>query len=204
MKQHNGFFAVITGVNGVGKSTQICDVRIKLMQAQSAHSVEVTKYPHYIVSPFGPILDMYLRGGNPHQLSPKAFQLLQVCEREVYQPTLSSLLNKGSIVLAEDYTSTSYAWGVATGVPLELLVVANNNLLQPDITIVLDGQPWAGSKESGHAHEEQYALLKKVRQNFLDFSRRFGWSVINASRLKEEVTEEILNIIRTKMIIPAA
>jgi len=55
---------------------------------------EYLKYAIYDLSPSGPLLNEYLRKGNPHDLSPREFQLLQVLNRTQYQPLLQEKLEQ--------------------------------------------------------------------------------------------------------------
>jgi hypothetical protein len=55
---------------------------------------EYLKYAIYDLAPSGPLLNDYLRKGNPHQFSPREFQLLQVLNRTQYQPLLQEKLEQ--------------------------------------------------------------------------------------------------------------
>jgi len=55
---------------------------------------EYLKYAIYDLAPSGPLLNEYLRKGNPHDLSPREFQLLQVLNRTQYQPLLQEKLEQ--------------------------------------------------------------------------------------------------------------
>jgi hypothetical protein len=55
---------------------------------------EYLKYAIYDLLPSGPLLNEYLRKGNPHDLSPREFQLLQVLNRTQYQPLLQEKLEQ--------------------------------------------------------------------------------------------------------------
>ncbi len=185
-------FVVMTGVNGLGKTTQI----EALLKALTERSLRVTrtKYPHYNLEPYGPRLNAYLRKGNPENLSAEDFQRLQSEERRSFEPTLRKMLEEYDVVIAEDYIMTSFAWGLGADVDLETLRGFNEGLLQPDLYILLDGKPFPSGKESGHRHEENNGLIQRVRGAFLALAGgRKDCPVIDANRAQDVVTNDILN-----------
>src|SRR3990167_10147152 len=81
-----GKFIVIYGINNLGKTTQAKLLVEKLNAA--GRRAKYLKYPIYDLSPSGPRLNEYLRGGNPEKLDARTAQILYAKNREQYEPTL--------------------------------------------------------------------------------------------------------------------
>src|SRR5436190_17167412 len=108
-----GKFIAIYGVNNIGKSTQAKRLVRKLV-AEGKKAVYL-KYPVYDLEPSGVMINEYLRGGNPYDLSPREIQLVYALNRTQKEPDIEKWLSGGTTVVAEDYTGTGVAWGIGTG-----------------------------------------------------------------------------------------
>src|SRR3989344_2046197 len=186
---NRGAFAALLGVNNIGKSTQaqMLAERIK----KEGGKVQLIKYPDYDLVPSGPMLNAYLREGNPDKLSAREFQMLQVLNRTHREPTIRAFLTIGDHVIAEDYTGTGIAWGIGTGVEKDFLYYLNLHLLKEDLAILLDGEPFLEGEEERYAHENNRVLIERVRNIHRGLATELGWIPVNANRPKEEIHEEI-------------
>lgn len=186
-----GALIAIYGINNLGKTTQAEMLVEAIRKRQPAHRI---KYAIYDLEPSGPILNDYLRNGNPFKLSSREFQTIQALNRTQFNSQLR-LLVKDTIMIAEDYVGTSLAWGIGSGVDRDFLERINSHLLEPDISILLDGERFIDGIEKCHKHENNDYLTEKVRQIHLDLARDYGWVVINANQSIEEVHREIFDVI---------
>ncbi|MBS3143427.1 hypothetical protein J4446_00925 [Candidatus Woesearchaeota archaeon] len=189
-----GKFIVFYGINILGKTTQsgIISRQIALENSVRVHRI---KYPIYNLDPTGSEINDYLRNENPKELTPHQHQELQLQNRFDYQPILFETLNSGIWVLAEDYTLTGIAWGIATGVDENFLRKKTNSLMEEDFGILFDGEQF-NHREESHKYETNYNLTKKCREIHLRLAEEFGIPVINANQEKEKVTKDILNILK--------
>lgn len=184
-----GVFIAILGINNLGKTTQAKMLARRL--TENGHKALYQKYAVYDLEPTGPLLNDYLRGGNPHNLSPETFQTLQAMNKVQFQSMLLGNLSEGVSVIAEDYAPTSIAWGVGAGVSKEYLVRLNQALLVPDCTIVMDGERFVSGIEKSHKHESNDTLTNRVREVHLELAKEHNWPVVKASGTPEEVHERI-------------
>jgi len=184
-----GKFIVFYGINNLGKSTQAKLLVEKLNR--SGHSTEYLKYPIYDLEPSGPMLNDYLRKGNPHDFSAREIQMLYILNRTQYQSKIISKLDSGINVVAEDYIGTGLAWGIGSGVDRVLLTRMNNHLLPEDIVFLFQGDRFLDAKEENHAFETNDLLIDKVRLIHDELGRNFGWVTIDANRQIEIIHEEI-------------
>lgn len=192
---NRGKFITILGINNIGKSTQRKLLKSAIYKESKKIPISI-KYPFYGLEPIGPMLNGYLRQGNPFGLTPREFQTLQAFHRAQIEPQIIGALEDGVHVIAEDYTGTGIAWGIGSGVDAEYLFKINSKLLAEDLTILLDGNRFLEAKEGNHAHESNDALTEKVRQIHLELARGRGWNVVSANDTEEAVHKNIWKIVQ--------
>ena len=190
----HGVFIAIYAINNVGKSTQATMLKNVLLARHYKH-VEYFKFPLYDLEPTGPLINEYLRKGNPHGFTPREFQLLNVQNKLEGAVLVRDALSRGDIVIAEDYVGTGIAWGVGAGVNKELLVRLNQGLPKPDLAILLDGERRLGAREVGHKHEQDDELTNKVRQAHLELATEEGWKVVDANGSIEDVHDRVWGVV---------
>ena len=191
-----GRVVAIYGINNLGKSEQSRRLANKMAgEKDGERAVILRKYPLYDLRPFGPAINLYLRGGNPNKLSPREFQLLQIANRTQADHHNRNLVAGGDYLVLEDYWGTGVAWGVGAGSEMELLISLNKHLLKEDVAILLDGKRFSEGRERGHRHEEDDELTLKVREAHLVLAERFGWRLVDANQTREKVHEEIWSVV---------
>lgn len=188
-----GKFIVFYGINNLGKTTQAKLLVEKLQQ--KGLQAEYLKYPIYDLAPSGPILNKYLRGGNPHELSAREAQIIYTLNRTQFETELKNKLTNGINIISEDYVGTGLAWGIGAGVEERFLKFINSHLLAEDIAFLFDGERFTDSTEKNHKHETDNELLEKVRKTHLRLGEEFGWKKINANLSIEEIHRQILQYI---------
>lgn len=194
MKDTKGKLIVFYGTNNLGKSTQAHILIQKLKDI--GISAEYLKYPIYDLEPSGPILNSYLREGNPFGLSAREAQIIYTLNRTQFQKELTKRLEEGINIIAEDYTGTGIAWGMGAGVEEEILEKINSHLLKEDLAILFDGERFRNSIEEGHKHEKNEELAKKVRKIHLKLGEKNNWEKINANLSIEEIAELIFTKVK--------
>src|SRR3989344_4805024 len=157
-----GLLIALYGINNIGKSTQ-AGMLVDRFEKEGLLAVH-KKYPFYDLHPTGPILNAYLREGNPYKLTPREF------------------LEKGIHVVAEDYTGTGIAWGMGAGVNKNFLIHINTHLCKEDIAILLDGNQFESGREAKHKHENDRMLTSEVRYYHRVLANEFRWDLVNANQ----------------------
>jgi thymidylate kinase len=199
MANQKGRLIVFYGTNNLGKSTQ-AKLLVENLIIRVGKEAEYLKYAIYTLEPSGSLINSYLREKNPYTFSPREFQILQVLNRTQYEPKLLEKLNKGKWIVAEDYVGTGIAWGLATGIDKKLLYNLNSHLIKEDLGILFQGEPFPENLEKDNVHETDIALLGKVNTAFKEIARDFNWHIINANQPIETVTQEIADIIKSKLV----
>jgi thymidylate kinase len=200
MKNQKGKFIVLYGANNLGKSTQ-AKLLVEKLIISLGKNAEYLKYAVYNLEPSGPLINEYLRQGNPQQFTPREFQMLQVLNRTQNQPILREKINKGTWIVAEDYIGTGIAWGMVAGIDKELLYKLNSHLIREDLGILFQGEPFPEDLDKNNIHEANPAILEKANAAFAEIAQDFGWHIVNANQDIAVVQQQILDIINRKLVI---
>lgn len=194
MNISKGKLIVFYGTNNLGKSTQ---AKILVEKLNSLNlPTEYLKYPLYDLAPSGKLLNDYLRNNNPYQLTAREAQIIYTLNRTQYQNEIIKKLEDGVNIIAEDYTGTGIAWGVGAGIDQSFLEEINNHLIKEDLAILFDGERFKNSIENNHKHEKDEEFSKRVRQIHLELGKKFNWIKINANLTIEEISQQILSIVK--------
>ena len=183
-----GVFIVIYGANNIGKSTQVKKLANKLVEL--GEQFLLVKYPIYQLEPTGSQINKAIRGSS--DIGEFDLQKLFAKNRMDFQDVVTKLLNAGVNVLAEDYTGTGLAWGMVRDIPIEKLEEVNAGLLDPDISVLLDGKRFSEAKEKGHRNEDIVdSVWNKGRKAHLFLADRYTWNVVNANDSIDKVCSNI-------------
>ncbi len=194
MNISKGKLIVFYGTNNLGKSTQ---AKILVEKLNSLNfPTEYLKYPLYDLAPSGKLLNDYLRNNNPHQLTAREAQIIYTLNRTQYQNEIIKKIENGINIIAEDYTGTGIAWGVGAGIDQDFLEEINNHLIKEDLAILFDGERFKNSIENNHKHEKDEEFSKRVRQIHIELGKKFNWIKIDANLTIEEISQQILNIVK--------
>jgi dTMP kinase len=185
-----GKLIVIYGINNIGKTVQskklISYLKFKKFK------VHYFKIPVYNLSPTGPLIDRILRRGKKQEISEEEFQRMYAKNRKDYQPIIKKKLEKGYIVVAEDYVGTGLAWGSVKGASMDYLKKINKGIIKENLAILLDGERFTKAKEKKHIHENcSNKIIGKVRSQHIKLAREYDWKIVNANQDKEKVFEDI-------------
>lgn len=188
-----GKFIVIYGINNIGKTTQ---VRLLVRHLRKkGKAVEYVKYPVYSIKPSGVFIDEYLRRKKHQTISPEELQTWYALNRMQFEYRLKRWLNLGVCVVAEDYKGTGIAWGAATGVNLEWLEQLNKKQLNPDISILIDGERFLNSKEKDHKFEQDDDLTQTCRIIHRKLAKKYHWHIVDANQSIEKVHGDIVKLL---------
>lgn len=197
---NRGQFIVIYGPNNLGKSEQAKRLGLRLAKEFSCEpwKVGVLKYPIYELEPTGPIINSVIRGGV--KMDELELQKIYAQNRRDFEPELIERLEQGTFAVAEDYKGTGIAWGMNRGLSLELLEEMNAGQLEPDLSILLDGEKrYSGSIERGHRYEDAGDKdWQNAREAHLFLAQRYDWEVVNANETENVVEQNIWNIVSSK------
>jgi len=165
------------------------------------YQAEYLKYPIYHSST-GKRISSILREGKEPDISETDFQTIYYENRKEFEPELKTKLDAGIMIVAEDYIGTSLAWGSAKGADYKYLRKLNSKLIQEDLALLMDGERFLAGKEAHHLHEDNEALMAKVREIHLRVGKELGWKIIPANRpvdaVFEDLKKEVLALLQKK------
>lgn len=188
-----GKLIAIYGINGIGKTTQV-NLLVEYLKKKGKQAVRL-KYPIYDLEPEGPFIYKYLRDPkfrNENELSTHKLQKKYAENRMRYEPTLREMLKKGEWIVAEDYTGTGIAWGLTWGGKLDYLEDINEDLLKPDIEILMDGPRFLSAIEKDHRNEMDSERIEICRNFHRLLADRYGWTRVDAKQKVAEVHNDII------------
>jgi len=189
MQNTKGSFIVLYGINNLGKTTQAKKL-VDRLNTEGKKAVYL-KYPIYDLAPSGPMLNAYLREGNPHELSAREAQLLYALNRTQYEKTLVSLLESGTHVIAEDYSGTGICWGIGAGVDQDFMEQINSHLLPEDLVFLFVGDRFTEATEAAHKHETNNSLISRVDAVHKERGDTHGWIVVEANESIENIHDTL-------------
>ena len=194
---NQGKFITLYGINNIGKSTQ-AHLLVEHLK-RIGHKVVFLKYPLYDLAPTGQILNEILRGNKTQELTEEELQTLFMQNRLDFEPQLKHFLAEGTTVVAEDYTGTGIAWGLAKGLDQAWLEQKNQHLVREDLAILLRGKRFLQAKEKGHLHEENDQLIEKVDAILMQLAKKYAWQVVDAEGSVEQVAARIFTVVEKWM-----
>lgn len=186
-----GILVTIMGVTNMGKTTQM--EILKKVFHEKGLKFQTLKYPIYKLEPTGPKIFACLKEDNPNNMEAVELQTLCAQNRKDFEPQLKVMLLENDIIIAEMYTGTGIAYGMCEGLPKELLLEFNDGILEPDVSILLDGNRFMESVESRHHFEGDNAKTEFARQVHLELAKDLNWKVVDANQSIEEVHNQIID-----------
>lgn len=190
-----GKFIAIYGINNIGKTTHARRLASRLRRI--GRKAVYIKYPIYSQKPTGPLINSVLRQRGKQKISEYELQLWFVLNRYQFQPQLNSMLQNGINIVAEDYTGTGIAWGTAKGCDTAELEKMNKFLVQPDLSIFMDGTRVLTSREKRHIHESDDLLIKKCATVFQKLAKKYKWKRVLVDKDKNVTAMRMLQNIKS-------
>jgi dTMP kinase len=193
-----GFFLVLEGGEGAGKSTQLSMLADWL--TAKGHEVVLTREPG--ATPLGERLRELLLDPATEGLSPRAEALLYAADRAQHVDTvIRPALERGAIVVSDRYVDSSVAYQGAgrSLAPAEVTRISSwaTGGLVPNLTVVLDVDPAVGLERSGgpadRLEAEPMEFHRRVREAFLSAAAHTPkrYLVVDASFPVEEVSARL-------------
>lgn len=182
------------GVNNIGKSTQ-AKLLVEKLNSQG-HKAIYLKYPIYDIKPSGIYINNILRNPNGQSISEEELQMWFALNRFQFEPQLQSYLDQNYIVIAEDYTATSLAWGSAKGANIDWLTNINEPLIKEDLSILITGERSHNSIEDTHIHENNEKLIQLVSLKLLDLASKNNWQIVQRQQNLHDTQKLILDIVK--------
>jgi dTMP kinase len=191
-----GKVIVIEGTDKAGKTTQ----SRMLMEAMkvSGKVCVILDFPDY-ATPIGMEIRAFLDGKRDYGAETK--HLLFSANRWEKKKEIESMVDNGTIVIMNRYWQSNLVYGAANGMDTSWLMKLDKGLPKEDIVLVLLVNPSISSKraETQDTFEADQQLAARAYKNYLKFAKQFKWKVIDGSKSKDQVHQEIMKIIRKEL-----
>jgi dTMP kinase len=201
----DGLFITFEGIDGSGKSTQsqllydaLNDLGISVIQ---------TREPGGSIG--AEIIRSLLVSGDTDRWSAETEILLfTAARRDHLEKTIQPALTKSQIVICDRFVDSTRIYQGVARADLRQTVDELHSIIikkEPDITFIIDTDPEKSltrglARNSGEDRFEEFGLefQKKLRNGFSELSKteKSRCHLINGMRSKEEVSNDILNIVK--------
>ena len=187
----------IEGIDQAGKQTQTMLLAKELKRKELR--ANTISFPDYN-SPSGRIIKDYLEGKRRYQF--QALCMLYSANRWEQLDLLSELIEDNDLLVANRYTPSAMAYGVAGGLDINWLRNLDKGLPEPDDVLVIDvpiAASFAHKTKRRDVYENDRGYLTTVKRAYRKLSRKFGWRVIDGRGDSSEVHQRIVSALGTDL-----
>ncbi len=191
-----GKIIVIEGTDKAGKTSQSRMLAETLKV--SGKVCVILDFPDY-TTPIGMEIKAFLEGKRDYL--PEVKHLLFSANRWEKKKEIESMLENGTIIVMNRYWQSNLVYGVANGMDINWLLRLDKGLPKEDIVLVILVNPNISAKraEMQDAFESDPQLAAKAYKNYLKFAKQYRWKVIDGSKSKEQVHQEITKMMRKEL-----
>jgi dTMP kinase len=191
-----GKIIVIEGTDKAGKGSQ-SRMLAEALKASGKVCV-ILDFPDYMTS-IGMEIRAFLEGKRDYL--PEVKHLLFSANRWEKKKEIESMLENGTIIVMNRYWQSNLVYGVANGMDTNWLLGLDKGLPKEDIVLVILVNPSISAKraETQDMFESDSQLAAKAYRNYLKFAKQYRWKVVDGSKSKEQVHQEVTKIIRKEL-----
>jgi dTMP kinase len=191
-----GKIIVIEGTDKAGKGSQ-SRMLAETLKASGKVCV-ILDFPDY-TTPIGMEIKAFLE--DKRDYLPEVKHLLFSANRWEKKKEIESMLENGTIIVMNRYWQSNLVYGVANGIETNWLLRLDKGLPKEDIVLVILVNPSISAKraENQDMFESDPQLAAKAYKNYLKFAKQYRWKVVDGSKSKEQVHQEITKIIRKEL-----
>ncbi|MGY5148821.1 MAG: dTMP kinase [Candidatus Nitrosopumilus sp. bin_68KS] len=188
---------VIEGGDQAGKLTQSTLLEKALKKRKI--KTKLFHFPDY-KTPIGQEIRKYLDG--KRKFPPQVIHCLLAANRWEKLNEIKTAQEKNSILIMNRYYHSNLIYGIANGLKPKWLENLDAGLPKADLVILLD----VTQKESFHrqkTHRDRFEkneeFLQKISKIYRTTAKKKNWKIIDASKSKQEVHEEIMKTFSKKI-----
>lgn len=184
---------VIEGFDQAGKKTQ-SKLLATFFKTKNMKS-KIFSFPDYTTS-IGKEIKRYL--GGKRIFPPQVIHCLLAANRWERSKEINEALSKNLVVIMNRYYQSNLVYGTVNGLDIKWLENLDKGLPKEDLVILLDVSPtdsFSRKKERRDKFEDNEEFAQKITQTYRKLAKEFGWYIVNASRHKQEVHQDIKQIV---------
>jgi len=188
---------VFEGGDQAGKKTQSILLEKKLNSAKI--KTKLFSFPDYS-TPIGKEIDQYLHG--KRKFSPQVIHCLLAANRWEKADEIKKAQQRNSIVIMNRYRESNLVYGLVNGLKLSWLENLDIGLPRSDLVIVLDvpqTESFRRKKVDRDRFEKNRAFSQKISRTYRKMSKQKKWKIVDATKSKHDVHDEIMKIFGKKI-----
>lgn len=193
-----GKIIALEGPDKAGKMTQ-SKLLVDSLRKSGRISV-VMDFPDYS-TPIGMEISAFLE--DKRDYSNEVKHMLMSANRWERKREIVSLVKTGTIVVINRYYQSNLVYGISNGLNIDWLSNLDKGLPKEDIAIVINISPSTVKlrTEKLDLFERSEKLLLAVNKNYSKLAKQFSWKIISGDNSKEQVHQDILNLLKREKII---
>lgn len=191
--EEQGKLIVIDGIDQSGKRTQAELLARKIRHHGS--SCAIWSFPAYHTL-LGRRLRAYLVGKERPNM--RVVHLLYAANKWEVAAKISEQRTRGIVVIANRYSPSNLAYGVAHGLSLQWLTTLEADLPKPDQIFILDVPVKTSFRRKTRRrdrHEDDAAYLNRVRRTYLRLAKEQNWTIVNGESTPPVVHSRIWKLL---------
>ena len=184
---------VVEGFDQAGKKTQ-SKLLAKFLKTRNKKS-KIFSFPDYS-TPIGKEIRRYL--GGKRSFPPQVIHCLLAANRWEKAKEIKEALLENNVVIMNRYYQSNLVYGTVNGLDMKWLENLDDGLPKEDIVILLDvnvTDSFSRKKERRDKFEENIEFAQKIAGTYRKLAKQFGWHIVNASRHKQAVHQDIRQIV---------
>ena len=188
---------VFEGGDQAGKKTQSILLEKKLKSAKI--KTKLFSFPDYS-TPIGKEIDQYLHG--KRKFPPQVIHCLLAANRWEKADEIKKAQQKNSVIIMNRYRESNLVFGLVNGLKLNWLENLDTGLPKSDLVIVLDvpqTESFKRKRLDRDRFEKNRAFSQKISKTYRKVSKQKKWKIVDATKSKHEVHEDIMKIFGKKI-----
>ena len=196
---------VIEGGDQAGKLTQSTLLEKALKKRKI--KTKLFHFPDYD-TPIGKEIRKYLDG--KRKFPPQVIHCLLAANRWEKVNEIKSAEEKNSVLIMNRYYHSNLVYGIANGMKTKWLESLDDGLPKADLVILLDitqkesfsrtpRNKIGGKKMKRDKFEKNQEFSQKISKIYKTIAKKKRWKIIDATKTKDEVHEEILKTFSKKL-----
>ena len=188
---------VIEGGDQAGKLTQSTMLEKALKKRKI--KTKLFHFPDY-KTPIGKEIRKYLDG--KRKFPPQVIHCLLSANRWEKLQEITTAQEKNSVVIMNRYYHSNLVYGIANGMKPKWLESLDDGLPKADLVILLDvsqKESFRRQKTNRDKFENNEEFLRQISKIYRNVAKKKRWKIIDATKSKDEVHEEILKAFSKKI-----
>ena len=188
---------VIEGGDQAGKKTQTALLAKALKQRKI--KTATFSFPDY-TTPIGKEIAKYLNG--KRKFPPQVIHCLLAANRWEKLNEILAAQSKNSVLIMNRYYQSNLIYGLANGMKRKWLENLDAGLPKADLVVLLDvtqRESFHRKKTNRDKFEKNEKFLQKISTTYRTIAKNQHWAIIDASKPKQEVHNDILKVFTKKI-----